>query len=94
MDVLLLPIDESSHLRSEAEIAQAIERYRPKIMIPAHYRMAGANSVLTTLGTADSWVNKQADVVRLEQPVLELSPDRIADFSARVYYFGATYASE
>ena len=94
VDVLILPIDESSHLLSEAEVAQAIERYRPKIVIPAHYRMAGVTSVLTTLGTADSWVNKQADVVRLEQPVLELSPDRIADFSARVYYFGATYASE
>ena len=94
VDILILPVDESLHLLSESDIDAAIERYKPKIVIPAHYRMKVASSVLTTLGTAEWWVAKQKDVVRMTDPSLELSPDTIAPYDGRVYYFGDVFDSD
>ncbi|MCZ6665660.1 MAG: MBL fold metallo-hydrolase [Gammaproteobacteria bacterium] len=94
VDVLILPVDDSLHLLSEADIDAAIQRYRPKIVIPAHYRMKIVSSVLTTLGTAEQWVEKQKDVVRMTEPYLFLNPEEIASFDRRVIYFGDVFARE
>ena len=94
VDILIVPVDESLHLLSEADIDAAIARYNPKIVIPAHYRMKVASSVLTTLGTADWWVSKQKDVVRMTEPTLELSPETIESYTGRIIYFGDVFAAE
>ena len=94
VDVIILPIDESAHLLSEADIGDIIARYRPRIVIPAHYRMRDISSVLSTLGTADWWVAAQDDVRRMDGPVLELHPDEAADLNAQVVYFGANAARD
>ena len=94
VDVLILPIDESAHLLSEADIGDIIARYRPRIVIPAHYRMRDTSSVLSTLGTADSWVASQDEVRRLDGPVLELHPDEVADLEGQVVYFGTHAARD
>jgi L-ascorbate metabolism protein UlaG (beta-lactamase superfamily) len=94
IDILILPVDESLHLLSEAEIDAVIERYAPKIVIPAHYRVKGASSVMTSLGTADWWAAKRKNVVRMTDPSLELSPDTISNYAGRVIYFGSVFATE
>ncbi len=94
IDILILPVDESLHLLSEAEIDALIDRYRPKIVIPAHYRVKGASSVMTTLGTAEWWAAKRKDVVRMTEPTLEIHPESIAAYNGRVYYFGNVVARD
>ena len=94
IDILILPVDESLHLLSEAEIDAMIERYQPKIVIPAHYRVKGVSSVMTTLGTAEWWAAKRKDVVRMTDPTLELSPETIEYYAGKVIYFGNVFTSE
>ena len=94
VDVLIIPIDESSHLLNESEIGSIIERYQPKIVIPSHYRTKGVSSVLTTLGTADWWIAKQKDVVHMTKPTLELTPQAIASHKGRIIYFGNVFEKD
>ena len=86
--ILILPVDESLHLLSEAEIDAVIERYQPKIVIPAHYRVKGVSSVMSTSGSAEWWAAKHKDVVRMTDPSIELSPESIAPYDGRIIYFG------
>ncbi|MCB1746500.1 MAG: MBL fold metallo-hydrolase [Gammaproteobacteria bacterium] len=89
VDVLILPIDASHHLLSDDDVAAIIARYRPRLVIPAHYHMPGTSSVLTTLGPAAEWVGRQPRVRRLDGASVELNA---ADLPAReaweVLYFG------
>ncbi len=63
-------------------------------MIPGHYYTKGASSVLSTLSTAEKWVERQPDVVRLKKPKLVLNPDKVAPLEGRVYYFGMHHAKD
>lgn len=95
VDVLIMNIDESSHILSYGNIAEAIAAIQPKIVIPGHYHTHGASSVLTTLGNADDWVSKQEQVVQLDGARLELvAADVKAMTGTTVYHFGAYFTSE
>ena len=94
VDVLILPIDQSSHILSYKNIADIIAAIGPKIVIPGHYRTKGASSILTTLGTAGDWVSKQPGAVRLKSSRLELDPAKVKAMTATaVYYFGANFTA-
>jgi L-ascorbate metabolism protein UlaG (beta-lactamase superfamily) len=95
VDVLIVTIDESSHILSYGNIADAIAAIGPKIVIPGHYHTEGASSVLTTLGNADDWVSQQEQVVQLDGARLELvAADVKAMTGTTVYHFGANFATE
>ncbi|HIF52146.1 MAG TPA: Zn-dependent hydrolase [Thiotrichaceae bacterium] len=91
IDILIMNIDGSSHILSYQDIDDALKRYQPRVVIPGHYYTKGASSVLTTLDTADEWVDRQDDVVRLKESELILNPDKINSFEQRIYYFGMNH---
>jgi len=95
VDVLIIPIDESSHILDYKDISEIIAAIGPKIVIPGHYLTAGASSVLTTLGTAAHWTSQQKQVVKLTNSRLELDPAEVKALTGTtVYYFGANFAKK
>ena len=94
VDILIMNIDDSRHILSYEDVDAALQRYRPRVVIPSHYHTKGASSVLTTLSSADKWVDRQQDVVHLESSELILNPGKVAPLDRRVYYFGNHYAKQ
>jgi hypothetical protein len=85
---------EFSPFLSYEDIDAALKRYQPRVVIPGHYFTRGASSVLTTLGTADEWVDSQKNVVRFKKSELILNPKKINSFKQKVYYFGMNFSRE
>ena len=94
VDILIMNIDGSRHILSYKDVDAALLRYKPKVVIPGHYYTRGATSVLSTLSSADQWVDRQPDVVRLETSGLVLNPESVASLNGRVYYFGMHHKKE
>jgi L-ascorbate metabolism protein UlaG (beta-lactamase superfamily) len=94
VDVLIMNIDGSQHILSYEDVDNALDRYQPKVVIPGHYYTKGASSVLTTLSSADEWVDKQPDVTKLKTSQLVLNPEKIKNMKEKVYYFGMNHATE
>lgn len=88
VDVLTLPVDGSEHILSYRQADDIVERLKPKVVIPAHYLAAGTSSTLSTLQTADAWVDSQKAKTRVNGPSLSLSPDSIKDYDRQFIYFG------
>ena len=88
LDVLVLPIDGTEHILTYKEVDAIIRKYHPKAVIPAHYLVLGAESVLSGLKSADGWVQTQQDVRRLDTATLELTAAELSGAHGRVYYFG------
>ncbi len=89
IDVLTLPVDGSQHILSYQQGDAVIERLKPKVVIPTHYLAAGVSSTLSTLQTADAWVDGQKAKTRLDKPTLTLDPASVAGFDRQFLYFGA-----
>ena len=94
VDVLIMNIDGSQHILSYEDVDTAITLYQPKIVIPGHYYTKGANSVLTTLSTADEWVEAQENVTKLDSSTIVISPESIKDEQQRVMYFGMNHSKK
>ena len=88
VDALILPIDGTEHILTYNEVDNIVRKYHPKAVIPAHYKVVGAESVLSGLKSADGWVEMQHDVRRLDTATLELTPAELTGAQGRVYYFG------
>jgi len=94
LDVLILPIDGTEHILTYREVNAIIAKYHPKAVIPAHYLVKGAESVLSGLKSADEWVAAQHDVRRIRDGELDLTPADLRGAIARVYYFGDDFKSK
>jgi len=95
VDVLIITIDGSSHILSYDNIAAAIDRIKPKIVIPGHYYTKGASSVLTTLSDASEWVGRQPNAKILDSARLVLKADEVKKMTGTtVYYFGANFTTK
>lgn len=94
VDVLIMNIDGSQHILSYDDVDSALAKYQPKMVIPGHYYTKGANSVLSTLSTADEWVDRQKDVTKLKTSRLVINPEKIAKMNRNVYYFGMNHATK
>ncbi len=94
IDVLIMNIDGSRHILSYEDVDAALKRYKPKVVIPGHYYTKGASSILTTLSTADEWVNRQKNVEKLNKSELTLNPDKIKSLKQKIYYFGMNHAKQ
>jgi hypothetical protein len=74
LDVFILPVDGTEHILTYREVNAIIARYHPKAVIPAHYLVKGAESVLSGLKSANEWVATPRDVRRIADGKLDLTP--------------------
>ena len=88
VDVLTLPVDGSRHILSYEQADGIVARLRPKAVIPTHYLAQGTTSTLSTLETADEWVESQRSKRRLDGPRLEFTADELAALDREFLYFG------
>jgi L-ascorbate metabolism protein UlaG (beta-lactamase superfamily) len=91
LDVLVLPVDGTEHILTYREINAIIAKYHPKAVIPAHYLVKGAESVLSGLKSANEWVATQHDVRRIVDGELDLTLADLKGAMGRVYYFGDSF---
>jgi L-ascorbate metabolism protein UlaG (beta-lactamase superfamily) len=90
VDVLILPIET---VLTHDEVAAILRKYDPKTVIPAHYFLNGLTTDASGLESPEGWVHEQekvhpADVRRLDNAELQLSPAQLKGAHHRVYYFG------
>lgn len=90
VDVLILPIQT---VLTREEVDTILRKYDPKTIIPAHYFLKGLTTDMSGVESVDAWVHEQerihpADVYRLDNPELTLSPMELKRSHHRVYYFG------
>jgi L-ascorbate metabolism protein UlaG (beta-lactamase superfamily) len=94
LDILILPIDGTEHILTYKEVDAIIAKYHPKAIIPAHYLVKGAESVLSGLKSADEWVANQHDVRRIDNADIEIAPADLKGVRGRVYYFGNSFKAK
>ena len=85
--MLIVNVNGSQHILSYDDIDTVLDRYKPNIIIPSHYYIKGTNSVLTTLSTADEWIDRQKNGSKLEASRLVLNPKKVKQLKRQVYYF-------
>lgn len=69
IDVLMLPIDDSYHILKADETAEVIERIKPKIVIPMHYKIPALEPTPDkpkNLESIDAYFQNRNNVTRLE----------------------------
>jgi len=89
IDVLTLPVDGSEHILSYEQGNAIVERLQPKIVIPTHYLNEGTTLTLSTLASADEWVEGQKSFTKLETPTLKLASAEIEGMNQEFQYFGS-----
>lgn len=72
VDVLIVPVDDSSHLLRFWEVRQLIETFRPRIVVPAHHLIPGLTDPGSTLLPADTWLGTQDSVRRIGRATVRL----------------------
>ena len=91
VDVLIMNIDGSQHILSYEQIDAALKRIRPHVIIPGHYLTKGVSTTLTTLSTADEWVNKHRNSTKLSSGNLTLNAADVKRMDGAVMYFGSNF---
>ena len=77
VDVLLVTVDDSSHLLTYEQVDSLVERLQPRVVIPMHYAIPGLHSSECELLPPDTWLSSQTTVRRLETDRFEFSPDKL-----------------
>ncbi|MGI9451818.1 MAG: MBL fold metallo-hydrolase [Geminicoccaceae bacterium] len=93
IDVLTLPVDGSEHILSYEQGDAIVERLNPKIVIPTHYLNEATTLTLSTLASADEWVESQNSFTKLDAPTLTLAADGISGMNQEFQYFGSNVIS-
>ena len=66
IDVLMVTVDDSSHLLTYEQVDALVQRLNPRVVIPMHYALPGLHSSECELLPPDGWLNRQPTVRRLE----------------------------
>jgi L-ascorbate metabolism protein UlaG (beta-lactamase superfamily) len=77
IDVLALPVDDSEHIFTFAEVDQLIETLSPKVVLPIHYFQEGVTADTADLGGITRWlehVGDRAEVRYSDTSRIVLSP--------------------
>ena len=74
VDVLIVPVDDSSHLLRFWEVRQLIETFRPRLVVPVHHLVGGLTDPGSTLLSADTWLRTQERVQRIGRATVRLDP--------------------
>lgn len=88
IDVLTLPVDGSEHILSYEQGNAIVERLQPKVVIPTHYLNEATTLTLSTLASADAWVESQKNFAKLDTPTLQLAASEIESMDREFRYFG------
>lgn len=96
VDVLILPVDT---VLTRPEVDAILEKYDPKVVIPAHYSIEGLTTQTSGLDPSEGWVNDQekshhAHVHRLNGPDWTIRPAELAGSHHTIYYFGNHIATQ
>ncbi|MEX0320285.1 MAG: MBL fold metallo-hydrolase [Ruegeria sp.] len=88
VDVLTLPIDGSQHILSYEMGNDIVAKLQPKVIIPTHYLNETTSYTLTTLQSADEWVQSQPSHKMLDSASLSLEAGEIQGMNGEFLYFG------
>jgi L-ascorbate metabolism protein UlaG (beta-lactamase superfamily) len=88
VDVLTLPVDGSEHILSYEQGNDIVARLQPKIVIPTHYLNEVTSYTLTTLQSADEWVESQSSYKMLDSSKLMLNAADVAGMKSEFMHFG------
>ncbi len=86
VDVLLVTVDDASHLLSYAEVDSLIERVDPRIVIPMHYRIPSLMPESCGLKSPEQWLATQPSVKQLKGHSATISREDLPS-SAQVWVF-------
>ena len=81
------------HILSYEQGNAIVERLSPKVVIPTHYLNEATTLTLSTLESADEWVEAQKSFTKLDSASLTLAADGIADMNQEFQYFGSNVIS-
>ena len=88
VDVLTLPVDGSEHILSFDQGNDIVSRLKPKVIIPTHYLNEVTSYTLTTLQSANDWVEAQQSYKMLDSPSLQLEAGEISGMNQEFMHFG------
>jgi L-ascorbate metabolism protein UlaG (beta-lactamase superfamily) len=67
VDVVMVPVDDSSHLLSDEEVWQLATIFSPRVIVPMHYLIPGIVTPESTLLGIDGWLISLPDGVRVKR---------------------------
>lgn len=88
VDVAMLPVDGSGHILTGEQADAIAKRLKAKVIIPIHYRNTGVSYALTTLESAETYVNAHPSKMLASSSSVTLTKDQIKDKTMHVVYFG------
>ncbi len=93
VDVLIVPVDDSQHLLTYADVDQLIFRLAPRIVIPVHYLIPGLTDPASSLQGIDGWLRTRSNIRRLDAGHVRLSKGDLP-VQGEVWLFGDDTAGE
>lgn len=87
VDVLTLPVDGSQHILSYDQGDEIVAKLNPGIVVPTHYLCEGVSLTLTTLQTADEWVDSQKNKSMIGSGSLVLNKNEVQEMNQEFMYF-------
>lgn len=94
IDVLLLPVDGSEHVLSNAQADEVAERLKAKVIVPHHYGIWNLTARASTMLPCDEWVDAHLDPIRTDSGSYSFSRDFVMKQTGRVVHFGENLAFE
>ncbi|MCY3691794.1 MAG: MBL fold metallo-hydrolase [Chloroflexota bacterium] len=92
VDVLLVTVDDSSHLLTYEQVDSLVERLQPRVVIPMHYAIPGLHSSECELLPPGGWLKRQPEVRRLQADRFEFT-ERNLPAQTEVWLFQPASAS-
>ena len=86
IDVLLVTVDDSTHLLTYDEVDGLVQRLEPRVVIPMHYFIPGLSASGNDLLPPEGWLDRQETVRRLESHHADFSADKLPG-STEVWLF-------
>ena len=77
IDVLMVTVDDSTHLLTYEQVDSLIQRLRPRVVIPMHYAIPGLHAAECELLAPDQWLQRQPKVRRLETDHLDFTLSKL-----------------
>ena len=86
VDVLLVTVDDSTHLLTYDEVDGLAQRLEPRVVIPMHYFIPGLSASENDLLPPERWLDRQDTVRRLESSQVDFTSDGLPS-STEVWLF-------
>jgi len=77
IDVLAMPIDDNKHILDFAEVGPLLDRIRPKVVLPVHYKIDRFSHAQSSLGKIDRWLATVDRVKRIHSSEIMLQPESL-----------------